>query len=53
MSPYLALAVYLATLVYIAYNLLRERPISRLDYFGASISYFFFGLAWVIERFQA
>lgn len=52
MNAYLALFIYISTLIYFSCKLKGDKPISRWDYFGASLSYAFFGLAWVLEKFN-
>lgn len=51
MNPYLGLTIYVGTLIYCLCKLASKKPISKWDYFGTSLSYAFFGLAWVIEKF--
>ena len=51
MNQYLALSIYIITLIHITAKLSGKNEISKHDYFMVSLSYVFFGLAWVIEKF--
>lgn len=52
MNAYLALFIYVITLIYFSVKLSSKERVSKWDYFGASLSYAFFGLAWVLEKFS-